>query len=76
MNDIQATAPGDPAMFEPLTGEENGVLRAYLTSGWHMQASVYPARSEPWRESEALLDDLHEASRTSRQAGQEPEAGQ
>ena len=73
MNDIQAAPPGDPAMFAPLTTEENSVLRAYLTSGWHAQATMYPALSEPQQETEALLDDLYEASR---QARQEPEAGQ
>jgi hypothetical protein len=76
MNDLQKPAPGDPAMFEPLTTDENGILRAHLTSGWYKQATVYRALSEPWRETEALLDDLHEAFWVSLQAEQEPEAGQ
>jgi len=35
---------------------------------------VYPALSEPWQETHALLDDLYEAHRAARQAGHEPEA--
>jgi hypothetical protein len=76
MNDIQAAPPGDPAMFAPLTTRENGILSAHLTSGWYKQATVYPLLSEPWQETHALLDDLHQAYWASRQAGQEPEAGQ
>jgi len=74
MNDTQATTPGDPAMFEPLTTDENSILHAHLVSGWLKQAAVYPALSEPWQETHALLDDLYEAHRAARQAGHEPEA--
>ena len=61
MTDIQAATPGDPAMFEPLTFDENGILWAHLTSGWYKQAAVYPTLSEPWKETAALLDDLRSA---------------
>ena len=59
MNDIQAAMPGDPAMFEPLTFDENGILWAHLTSGWYKQAAVYATLSEPWKETGVLLNDLH-----------------
>ena len=61
MTDIQAATPGDPAMFEPLTFDENGILWAHLTSGWYKQAVVYPTLSEPWKETSAVLNDLHSA---------------
>jgi hypothetical protein len=76
MNDLQTPTPGDPAMFAPLTADENSILHAHLASGWLKQATVYPPLSEPWQETHALLRDLHEAYRVGRQAGQEPEAGQ
>ena len=76
MTDIQAATPGDPAMFEPLTFDENGILWAHLTSGWYKQAAVYPGLSEPWQEAGGLLEDLLQARRASRRAGREPEAGQ
>ena len=76
MTDIEATTPGDPAMFAPPTADENSILHAHLASGWLKQAAVYPALSEPWQETHALLDGLHEAHRAARQAGREPEAGQ
>jgi hypothetical protein len=76
MNDLQTTTPGDPAMFEPLTYNENGILWAHLTSGWYKQAAVYPGLSEPWQETSGLLDDLLQARKTPRQAEREPEAGQ
>jgi hypothetical protein len=76
MNDLQATTPGDPAMFEPLTTGENNILWAHLTSGWYKQAAVYPELSEPWQETRGLLDDLLQAQQASRQPGREPEAGQ
>ena len=50
--------PSDPAMFAPLTTDENKVLRGHLTSGWYKQSAVYPARSGPYRETAGLLDDL------------------
>ena len=56
-----AMQPTDPALFGPLTTDENGILRAHLTSGWYKQAAVYPTLSEPWKETAALLDDLHKA---------------
>jgi hypothetical protein len=77
-NDIQTDpadpvmAAPDPALFAGLTGDENSILRAHLTSGWYKQATVYPLLSEPWRETGVLLDDLHGAW----QASREPEAGQ
>ena|SRR6266851_4439139 len=87
MNDTQSTAENpaapadpamaaaDPAMFTPMTGDENHILRAHLTSGWYKQSAVYPVLSEPWRETSALLDDLSGAWRAAWQAGHgEPEA--
>ena len=68
-------ATSDPAMFAALTRDENRILGAHLTSGWYKQAAVYPVLSEPWRETSALLDDLHAAYPAARQAGREPEAG-
>jgi hypothetical protein len=56
--------PSDPALFEPLTTDENGILRAHLISGWYKQATVYPALSEPWQETSGILDDLHAAWQT------------
>jgi hypothetical protein len=76
MTDIETTTPGDPAMFAPLTADENSILHAHLASGWLKQAAVYPGLSEPWQETNALLQDLREAHQTARQAGREPEAGQ
>ena len=52
---------GDPGMFAPLTTDENGILGAHLVSGWYKQATVYPTLSEPWKETAAVLDDLHSA---------------
>jgi hypothetical protein len=37
---------------------------------------VYPELSEPWKETSAVLDDLHEAWQLRWQAEHEPEAGQ
>jgi len=37
---------------------------------------VYPGLSESWQETSRLLVDLLQARKPSRQAGQEPEAGQ
>ena len=65
--------PPDPAMFAQLTQEENRILCMHLTSGWYKQAAVYPALSEPWQETEALLIDLSEAHRASVQPRPEPE---
>ena len=53
--------PVDPALFAPLTTRENEILGAHLTSGWYKQSAVYPTLSEPWKETAALLDDLHSA---------------
>jgi hypothetical protein len=72
-------AAADPALFAPLTGTENGILGAHLTSGWYKQAAVYPVLSEPWRETHVMLSDLHQAWEQQYKAGQaeqEPEAGQ
>jgi hypothetical protein len=81
-----AMAGADPAMFASLTDDENRILGAHLSSGWYKQAAVYPTLSEPWRETSAVLDDLHgawEAARPTRQAApgfrvagpEAPEAG-
>ena len=75
--------PRDPAMFGPLSVEENSILTAHLTSGWYKQSAVYPTLSEPWQETAGLLDDLHDAHRNAREAARaeaeaaepEPEAG-
>jgi len=53
--------PGDPALFEPLTSSENGILHAHLRSGWAKQSAVYPALSESWQDTHGLLNDLHDA---------------
>jgi hypothetical protein len=53
--------PVDPTLFAPLSTGENTVLVAHLKSGWYKQAAVYPTLSEPWKETAALLDDLHSA---------------
>jgi hypothetical protein len=63
-----AMAAADPAMFSPMTTDENKILQAHLTSGWLKQAAVYPTLSEPWRETCAMLDDLGSAWRVSWQA--------
>ena len=78
--------PGDPAMFAPLTRDENTILGAHLSSGWYKQSAVYPVLSEPWQETGGLLDDLHAAWRSAFEASAtvtkqtelaepEPEAG-
>jgi hypothetical protein len=56
-----AMQPADHATFAPLTTDENGILRAHLTSGWYKQADIYPTLSEPWKETGVLLNDLHAA---------------
>ena len=53
--------PSDPGLFEPLSLDENSILKAHLTSGWYKQSAVYPRLSEPWKETSALLNDLHRA---------------
>lgn len=58
---ITPSQPSDPAMFAPLTAQENRILTAHLTSGWYKQAAVYPVLSEPWQDTLALLDDLSDA---------------
>ena len=70
-----AMAAADPAMFSPMTTDENTILHAHLNSGWHKQSAVYPTLSEPWRETGALLDDLGSAWDVAWQAERgEPEA--
>lgn len=64
--------PSDPALFEPLSLDENTILNAHLTSGWYKQSAVYPVLSEPWQETSGLLDDLHDAWRANFEAGQAP----
>ncbi len=68
-------AASDPAMFAPLTQRENQVLNAHLFSGMYKQSIVYPPRSEPWRETSAVMDDLQEAWQAAWRAEREPEAG-
>jgi hypothetical protein len=73
-----AMAAADPAMFSPMTLDQNRILYAHLNSGWYKQADVYPLLSEPWRETGALLDDLGAAWKATRQAerkAEAPEAG-
>ena len=69
-------AASDPAMFAPLTGDENQILNHHLTSGLYKQGAVYPTLSEPWKETAAVLGDLGAAWRLRWQAEHEPEAGQ
>ena len=69
-------AAADPAMFAPLTSDENRVLSAHLISGWTKQSAVYPVLSEPWRETTAVLDDIHAAWQLRWDAEHQPEAGQ
>jgi hypothetical protein len=84
-------AASDPAMFAALTTQDNEILRQHLMSGWYKQAAVYPVLSEPWKETSAVLADMHlawDAARESERAEhtrqhatreaqpeQEPEAG-
>ena len=56
-----AMQPVDRAMFAPLTTDENRILRDHLNSGWSKQSAVYPTLSEPWKETGALMKDLHAA---------------
>ena len=69
-----AMQPADQVTFAPLTTDENGILRAHLTSGWYKQSAVYPTLSEPWKETSVLLDDLHSA-RDVAWRGESPQAG-
>ena len=64
----------DPAMFAPLTARENQILGTHLTSGWYKQAAVYPTLAEPWKETAALLDDLHAAWDVAMQGRSHPAA--
>ena len=66
--------PSDPALFEPLSLDENKILSAHLTSGWYKQAAVYPMLSEPWQETAGLLDDLHDAWNAAFEARKQPGA--
>ena len=89
MTDTQAAAndrpmmPADPAMaasrpgnVRALTGRELRSSEPAPGSGWYKQQAVYPALSEPWKETSAVLEDLHAAWRLRWQAEHEPEAGQ
>src|SRR5262249_11460712 len=69
-----AMRAADPAMFAPLTAHENQILGTHLTSGWYKQAAVYPTLAEPWKETAALLDDLHGAWDIARQGRSHPAA--
>jgi hypothetical protein len=60
----------DPALFAPLTTDENNVLRMHLTSGWYKQGAVWPTLSDIWREIGELLDDMHAAWRIAFDADQ------
>lgn len=51
----------DPALFAPLTCDENKVLNTHLTSGWYKQSAVWPVLSDIWREISEVLDDMHDA---------------
>jgi hypothetical protein len=68
-------ATSDPAMFAALTGDENEILNAHLTSGWYKQRAVYPLLSEPSRETSALIHDLGQAWWAAWNAEHPPEAG-
>jgi hypothetical protein len=68
----QGMTPRDPAMFAPLTTDENRILSHHLTSGWYKQAAVYPVLSEPWQETSALLDDLGKAFDAAMEAAHGP----
>ena len=71
-----AMAAADPAMFSPLTKDENQILLHHLTSGWYKQSAVYPTLSEAWRETRALTKDLHLAWEAAWEAEHgDPEAG-
>jgi hypothetical protein len=52
--------PSDPAMFTPLTTDENKILRGHLVSGWLKQSAV-SGRSGPYRDTAGFLDGLHDA---------------
>jgi hypothetical protein len=77
--DIQPEDPAmraaDPAMFAPLTTRENHILGAHLHSGWLKQSAVYPTLSEPWKETGAVLDDLHGAWDIAMHGRSHPAAG-
>jgi hypothetical protein len=66
--------PSDPALFAPLSLDENSILAAHLRSGWYKQAAVYPALSEPWKDTRDLLYDLHGAFDTAFDAQQAADA--
>jgi hypothetical protein len=79
-------AAPDPAMFAPVSLEENRILSMHLASGWYKQSAVYPKLAEPWRETNAVLDDLtgawnaawdaeHPAAEPQELAADDPEAG-
>ena len=53
--------PAGPALFAPLTLDENEILGAHLSSGWYKQSAVYPTQSEQWHETRALLQDPQRA---------------
>ena len=55
--------PHDPAMFAPLTLDENKILGAHLTSGWYKQSAIYPVLSEPWQETDGLPATCRRAPR-------------
>ena len=65
--------PHDPAMFAPLTSDENKILGAHLTSGWYKQSAVYPVLSEPWQETDGLLATCTPRGRPP--SGQDPAQG-
>lgn len=75
-----AMAAPAPEMFGPLTLQETDITQAHLKSGWTKQRFVYPALSEPWKETAWLLRDLDAAWWTRfraehSSAGKEAEAG-
>ena len=79
---IAPNQPSDPAMFAPLSLDENSILHAHLNAGWLKQSAVYPVLSRPWQETSGILHDLHDAWRAAfdaRQAAEpaepEPETG-
>ena len=61
--------PSDPALFAPLTLDENSILHAHLTSGWYKQSAVYPALSGPWQETRTTWPSCRRPQGRSGEAG-------
>lgn len=57
--DQSASERRDPGLFAPLTGDEQRIVRYYLTGGWHMIPAVHGHGHGLWEEIYGLLTDLH-----------------